>query len=137
MTTDVAYDNVVKRVRSLCLALPETHEEPAWIGLRWKIRNKTFAHVADIQLDTSPAFVRALGSRAPAVVVSFRSVPPELDALQEFGPPFFFGGWGRGQVLFAFDDDSDWSEVSELITESYRIMAPKMLASRVTPPAVG
>ena len=33
------------RVRSLCLALPDAHEEAAWVGTRWRIRTKTFAHV--------------------------------------------------------------------------------------------
>ena len=30
---------------SLCLALPEAYEEEAWVGTRWRIRTKTFAHV--------------------------------------------------------------------------------------------
>ena len=28
---------VITRLRAICLALPETHEEQAWVGTRWRI----------------------------------------------------------------------------------------------------
>ena len=36
---------VVGRLRVICGELPEAYEEPAWIGLRWRIRRRTFLHV--------------------------------------------------------------------------------------------
>ncbi len=36
---------VLAEVRKLCLDLPETYEEPAWVGRRWMVRRKTFAHL--------------------------------------------------------------------------------------------
>ncbi len=29
------------------------------------------------------------------------------------------------------DDDTDWDEVEELLTDSYRVMAPRTLAARL------
>ena len=35
---------IVDRLSDICLSLP-THVEPAWVGVRWRIRKRTFAHV--------------------------------------------------------------------------------------------
>jgi hypothetical protein len=35
--------HVVDALRTICLALPEAHEEAAWVGTRWRIRTRTFA----------------------------------------------------------------------------------------------
>jgi hypothetical protein len=32
-------------VRRVCLGFPEVVEEQAWVGTRWRVRSKTFAHV--------------------------------------------------------------------------------------------
>ena len=39
---------LVARVAAICLALPEAHEQDAWIGVRWRIRQRTFAHLAHV-----------------------------------------------------------------------------------------
>ena len=36
---------IVAKIRSVCVALPEAYEEQAWVGVRWRIRERTFAHV--------------------------------------------------------------------------------------------
>ncbi|WP_377450478.1 hypothetical protein [Rhodococcoides fascians] len=68
-------------VRQMCLALPETYEEQAWVGTRWRVRGRTFAHVLDIVDGTPPAFATAAGTDGPAHVLVFRSRGIELDAL--------------------------------------------------------
>jgi hypothetical protein len=50
------------------------------------------------------------------------------------GHPFFSLGWGRGVVGMVLDDDSDWQEVRELVTESYCMFAPKKLVALVDRP---
>jgi hypothetical protein len=55
----------------------------------------------------------------------------EVIAFQEMGPPFFFGGWGRDVVGMRIGQATDWGHVAELLTESYRVMAPKTLAARL------
>ncbi len=42
--TDVA-PAILDRLRARCLALPEAYEEQAWVGTRWRVRGRTFAHV--------------------------------------------------------------------------------------------
>jgi len=47
--------------------------------------------------------------------------------LLAIGPPYFDsrGGFGRIEVLL--NDATDWEEIRELVTESYRTLAPKKL----------
>ena len=39
---------IVARLRAVCLALPEAYEEPAWVGTRWCVRKRNFAHVVAV-----------------------------------------------------------------------------------------
>ena len=48
------FDAVVAAVRAVCRALPETREEEAWVGTRWRVRTKTFAHVLTIDAGSLP-----------------------------------------------------------------------------------
>jgi hypothetical protein len=38
-------DDIITRLRPICIGLREVREETAWVGTRWRIRRKTFAHV--------------------------------------------------------------------------------------------
>lgn len=124
---------VVERLRGICAALPETHEEAAWSGRRWMIRKRTFVHVIAVEDNSSPAFVNATGITEPVVVITFRSNGPELVALRNSGHPFFAPGWGHNVVGMVIDDKTDWDEVAELLADSYCVLAPKKLAALVTP----
>ncbi len=44
--------DVVARVASTALALPDAYEEDAWTGVRWRVRSKTFAHILVAQKGT-------------------------------------------------------------------------------------
>jgi hypothetical protein len=115
--------------RSVCLALPETYEEDAWVGSRWKVRNNTFAHVLEIVDGYPPSFAAAAGSDGPATVVTFRSAGHELDLIlaaeASFGPL-----WNRDDVGVRLDLHGDWDELAELLVDSYRLRAPKSLVRR-------
>jgi hypothetical protein len=50
------------------------------------------------------------------------------------GYPFFKPGWGADVVGMVLDDDVDWDEVAELLTESYCVLAPKRLATMADRP---
>ena len=113
---------VIARLRSLCLGLPEAFEEQAWAGTRWRIRKRTFAHVLTVD-----------SAGGPVTLVTFRSAGPELDALRMAGHPFFRPGSGNNVVGMVLDNDVDWQEVAELLTESYCILAPKRLVQLVGP----
>jgi hypothetical protein len=128
-----AAPEIVARLRAICAALPETEEEPAWIGTRWRVRNKTIAHVVAIEADWPKVYGRAFNATGPMTVVTFESSGEELTALSNLGPPFHRPSWRRTVVGLSIDDDTDWTEVAELITESYRVLAPKSLAARLGP----
>ncbi len=122
--TDDVPDDVTTRLGAVCLALPDAYEQRAWVGTRWMVRKRTFAHVLVVEDDGAD----------PVVVLSLRSEGEELEVLRRAGHPFFVLGWGRdamGMVL----DDPDWDEVAELVTESFCVLAPKKLTSLVDRPS--
>jgi len=127
-------EQLVARLRAVCLALPDAYEEQAWVGTRWRIRKKTFAHVLAITDEWPPAYAREAPLVGNANVLTFRSSGQELDALTNAGHPFFKPRWNPQVVGMVVEDDVDWAEVDELLTESYCVLAPKKLAARVRRP---
>jgi hypothetical protein len=121
----------VAKLRSVCLGLPEAYEEQAWVGTRWRIRERTFAHVLMVDSGWPPAYARAARSNGPMSVMTFRSSGPELDALSAAGHPFFKPAWFPDIVGMVLDAGIAWDEVAELLTESYRVLAPKKLVELV------
>ena len=113
--------SIVRRGRAACAQLPEAYEERAYTGVRWRIRTRTLVHV--VTIDDEPA---------PAAVMWFHASPEEIDALLAVGDPFS-PGWDRGLVTMVLREDgtTDWSEVEELLIESYCLLAPKKLIARL------
>jgi YjbR len=126
--------DLIDKVRAICLRLPEAHEEEAWVGTRWRIRSKTFAHVLSIDSGWPPAYARAAGTDGPVTVLMFRSSGAELGALRVGGHPYFGPPWRADEVGMFIDQNVDWTEVTELLTESYCLQAPKRLAAAVPRP---
>jgi len=127
-------DALVERLRPICLALPDAYEEKAWVGTRWMVRKKTFAHVLAVDRESPPVLAKAHELTGAADVVTFRSEGPELEMLRHAGPPYFYAGWGRDVVGLVLDEDTDWAEVAELMTESYCVMAPQKLVDQLDRP---
>src|SRR3954466_4153156 len=123
--------DVVARVASTALALPEAYEEDAWTGVRWRVRSKTFTHVLVAQEGYTSAYRDVTGVTEPTPVLTFRSSGDELLALTHAGPPFYRPPWSPTVVGMVLDDDTDWDEVAELVTESYRFCAPQNLGRRL------
>ncbi len=126
---------IVDRLSGICLSLPDAYEEPAWVGVRWRIRKRTFAHVVTRAEDYPGASARAGGVPGPVTTLQFRAPPGEFEVLGRLGYPFFRPGWGGNVVGLVLTDDVDWDEVAELMTDSYLVQAPKMLARLVDRPA--
>lgn len=122
--TDEVPEHLEVRVRALCLDLPEAHEERAWVGTRWRIRTRTFAHVLGLE-DVDGASL---------VVLAFRSQGEELEVLRHAGRPYLVLGWGRDAIGIVLDEATDWDEVRELVTESYCVLAPQKLITLVERP---
>jgi predicted DNA-binding protein (MmcQ/YjbR family) len=121
-------------LRSLCLGLPEAYEEEAWVGTRWRVRGRTFAHLLEIASGWPPAYARAAATDGPCSVLMFRSSGQELDVLRSSGRPFFAPPWRADEVGMILDDDVDPAEIAELVTDSYCVLAPKALSRTVDRP---
>jgi len=121
-------ENIFERVSRLCLALPEvtvrvdeslvTERSTAY---SFDIRRRSFCL---LMAREDPA-----GKPAPLLVI--RADPDERDALLPTGHPFFAPRAGRGHIGVMLTHDTDWEEIRELVTESYRILAPKKLTALV------
>ena len=110
--------DAVAKVRAICDALPDSHEEPAWVGTRWRIRTKTYAHVLTIENGWPPAYARAAHTDGPCTVLMFRASAEDAEAFRHdatmFDPP-----WRADEFGLRLDDNTDWQHVEELVTESY------------------
>jgi hypothetical protein len=123
--------DALAKLRAICRRLPDSREEAAWVGRRWKIRARTYAHVLDIEDGWPPAYARAAGTDGPATVLTFRAGGMLYDTLRTTGAPFFHPAWGTlwgtkviGMIV---DDNTDWEEVGVVLAESYRLLAPKVV----------
>ena len=110
-------DTLAARFRVIAEQLPKAYEEDAWVGVRWRIGKNTICHL--------------FGGEDGLFRVVFRGEPDEVVAFQHMGEPYFRAGWGSDIIGLILNDDTDWDEVSELITMSYCLMAPKGLAAQV------
>jgi hypothetical protein len=128
---------VVARLGATALALPEAYEEDAWTGVRWRIRAKTFAHVMVAQPGFESSFRDLTGVADPTTVVTFHATGDELLALVHAGMPFYKPPWSPTIVGMVIDDDTDWTELADLVVESYRLCAPQKLARLLDEPADG
>ena len=112
----------VRRLRVLLVdRFPECVEEDAWVGVRWRVGQATVAH--------------AFGGEDGLFRITFRAEADELMAFEHLGRPYFKASWGGNVVGLVLDDDTDWTELGELLTDSYCIQAPARLARLVWRPA--
>ena len=130
-------DRILARLRSICLRLPGAYEEPAWVGTRWMVRKRNFAHVLGIEGGKPRAYARAAGSDGPLVVLTFRTTDLMRDALCGSGARFFHAEWGTRWgtkvVGMKLAGRVDWAEVETLVVESYRLLAPRQLLAGLPP----
>lgn len=125
MTTE----DPLEKLRSLCLALPETterlsHGEPTWF-VRGK---KTFVSYANHHHDDRLAFWCAAPDGAQEALVT-------ADPERFFVPPYVgYRGWlgVRLDVL-----PIDWDEIADLVSGAYLVVAPKRLSSFIMNPKPG
>ena len=119
--------DVVRRRGAVALGLPETREEDAWTGVRWRVRQQTFAHVMVAQPGYESSYRDLTGDPAVRTVLTFHAAGDELLALTHAGAPFYKPPWSPTVVGMVLDETTDWTEVTELVTESYRLRAPQRL----------
>lgn len=112
---------LAQRVRGVFEEFAECVEEDAWVGVRWRVGQATVAHI--------------FGGEDQLFRVTFRAEPDEVMAFEHLGAPYFRVGWGGNAVGLLLDDDTDWDEVAELLTDSYCLQAPDRLSQLVRRPA--
>jgi YjbR len=116
--------DIEARVRALCLALPEVAvrvDEP-------RTRARSTAHSFDIRRRSFCLLVAVEGpTRKPVSLLVLRADPDDREAYLSIGCPFFAPRGGRDRIGVLLTDDTDWEEIRELVTESYRLLAPKKL----------
>jgi len=125
---------IVETLGAISLALPEAHEEQAWVGTRWRVGTRTFAHVLAVDAGWPPAYARAAGDEGPLTLLMFRSSGPELAAFAGTGHPFFTTPWRADEIGMVLGNDADWVEIRELVIESYCVMAPQRLVDMLDRP---
>jgi hypothetical protein len=118
--------NTFRRVRSLCMALPE-------VTVRVDLsltRARSTAHSFDIRGRSFCLLVAREGPTGqPVPLLVLRADPDEREALLSVGHPFFASRAGRDRIGVWITDATDWEEIRELVTESYRRLAPKKLTA--------
>jgi uncharacterized protein YdeI (YjbR/CyaY-like superfamily) len=113
-------------LQRLCLALPEaterlSHGEPTWF-----ISGKVFVTYADHHHDDRLAFWCAAPAGVQEALVG-------SDPERFFVPPY---AGHRGWIGVFLDVPVDWEEIAQLVTDAYRLVAPKRLGSRASGPPV-
>ena len=107
------------RLRSLCLALPETEERKTFGGPTFRVRAKIFS-LATCRHGRPSVWVKTYpGSQAVLIAA---------DGGRFFVPPYL---GPKGWVGIRFDSAPDWTEIELLVRRSYRLVAPKRLAAGV------
>ena len=112
--------NPLPRLRKVCLALPEAHEVEAWGEPTFRVRNKIFAMYARAENHHGGGRPSVWCKATPAN----QALMVKANAQRFFVPPYVGpSGW----IGIRLDSSPDWREVAELVTDSYRLIAPKRL----------
>jgi hypothetical protein len=124
-------EDIAERVRTLCLALPEvtarvddSRTDRRSTALSFDIRRRSFCLLV--------ARADAAGEPVPLLVLRARAA--ERAALLASGPPFFASKAGGDRIVVVLTESTDWAEIGELVTESYRRLAPKKLTALLDEP---
>jgi predicted DNA-binding protein (MmcQ/YjbR family) len=123
MTPEPAEDRRLARLSRICLALPEATLRRQGSHASFLVRNKVFAYYLDNHHGDGIVAVSckvAAGENADLVARD----PAKFYLPAYIGP--------RGWVALRLDRGAvDWEEVADLAADSYRLVAPKRLASLV------
>ena len=116
-------DVLAGRVRAICLALPETTERLSHGEPTWFVRDKkTFVMFSTNHHGGPLGFWCAAPFGAQDALIG-------SDPERYFRPPYV---GHRGWVGVRLDaGETDWTEVTQIVREAYRVVAPAKLAALV------
>ena len=115
----------LERVRKICLGFAETTAKEAWGAPTFRVRKKMFAMFVNNHHDDGR--VALWLNAADGVQEMLVDADPERFFVPPYQGPF---GW----IGVRLDVDVDWSEVTELVEDSYRMSAPKKLLAMLGGP---
>jgi predicted DNA-binding protein (MmcQ/YjbR family) len=107
---------ILRRLRAVCLALPEATEKIAWGEPTFRVRDKMFAMFTDNHHGDGRV---ALWCKAPpgAQEILVGAAPKRF-----FVPPYV---GHKGWIGVRLDVDVDWDEVADLVADAHGMTAPK------------
>jgi predicted DNA-binding protein (MmcQ/YjbR family) len=108
-----AYEQALKHVRTLCLALPEASEVEAWGHPTFRAGKKLFAAFGE-DAGVVSVGLKVGHDRQEGLLADDRFFPTPYAARQ---------GW----VSLRIDGTTDWDEVRGLVQEAYRQVALKRM----------
>lgn len=113
----------IRRLRRICLALPEAHEVEAWGEPTFRVGRKMFATYASPNThhgsDRAGVWLKAGPGNQEFLV---RAAPDRFFVPPYVGPSGWVGVWLDGAV--------DWEELRELVHDSWRLVAPRKLVKQ-------
>ena len=116
-------DEELQRLRRICLAFPETTERLSHGEPTWFVRDKkTFVMFADHHHDDRLAF--------------WCAAPPGIQQALVGGHPrrFFVPPYvgHRGWLGVYLDVAIDWDEITDIVEDAYRTVAPRRLQDKLS-----
>ena len=112
----------LRRLRPICLALPEAEERETWGEPTFRVRDKIFC------MHRSDTGAPALWCKAPP---GSQAILIGADPQRFFVPPYVgHHGW----VGIWLDVPVEWEHLAQLVRESYRMTAPKRLLKAMDGP---
>ncbi|MDO8434701.1 MAG: MmcQ/YjbR family DNA-binding protein [Candidatus Binatus sp.] len=109
----------VKRLREICLALPETIEQEAWGECTFRVAGKMFAMTDNNHHGTGRV---AVWCKAPPMV---QEILVASDSKRFFKPPYV---GHKGWLGVRLDVEVDWDELVAILEDGWLMSAPKRLA---------
>lgn len=114
--TSPSSEKGLRRLRKICLALPEAEERETWGEATFRVREKIFA----------------MANHGEPLSMSCKAPPGAQEMLVEANPERFFRPayvGPRGWLGVHLTEGVDWEEVEGFVEESYRMTAPKRLSA--------
>ena len=110
----VSFDDVLERLRRVCLALPETKETITWGRPHFRVGEKIFSGCGEAKGRVS------IGMKAEPGEAAILLKLPGIEKAPYSRPN---DGWiSLDPAVF-----DDWDEIARLVTNSFRLIAPKRL----------
>ncbi len=110
----------IKRLREICLALPEATEKEAWGECTFRVGGKMFAMTDNNHHNSGHV---AVWIKAPAMV---QEILVGSDPKRFFKPPYV---GPKGWVGVRLDVKVRWDELAAILNDGYLMSAPKRLAA--------